>query len=66
MKTLLLQALTSLTATGLITFTVTHMHLEHFHVEWTLWALHWLVAWPIAFVTMRWISPVYKRLIERI
>jgi len=65
MKTLLLQALTSLTATGLITFTVTHMHQDYFHIELSLWMLHWVVAWPIAFVTMRWIAPVYKRLIER-
>lgn len=59
------QALTALTATGMITFTVTHMHLTEFHVQWRLWFLHWLVAWPIAFGTVRWIAPVYKRIVER-
>jgi len=63
MKLLLLQLLTSLTATGLITFTVTHMHSESFHIQWMLWILHWLVAWPIAFITIRWIAPIYKKLL---
>ena len=62
MRTLILQLLTAVTATGMITFTVTHMHMNHFHVQWTLWFLHWLVAIPIAFVTVRWIAPLYKRI----
>jgi hypothetical protein len=65
MKTAILQLMTSFTATGLITLVVTHMHMEHFHLQWSLWFLHWIVAWPIAFSTMRWIAPVYRRLLER-
>ena len=65
MKVLILQLLTSLTATGLITFAVTHMHMAEFYLQWALWMLHWLVALPIAFVTMRWISPWYRGMLER-
>jgi hypothetical protein len=65
MKLLILQLLTSLTATCLITFTVTHMHMEQFYVQWFLWSWHWIVAWPIAFVTIRWIAPQYKKLIDK-
>ena len=64
MKTLLLQALTSLTATGMITFTVTHMHYDPFHFEFLLWLVHWIVAWPIAFTTIRWIAPIYKKVLK--
>ena len=61
-KTLWLQLAVSLTATCFITFTVTHMHQEHFEIQWRLWSVHWfLVGWPIAFVTVRWIAPVYKK-----
>jgi hypothetical protein len=66
MKILILQLLTSLTATGLITFTVTHLHMEIFYVQWLLWLLHWIVAWPIAFTTIRWIAPQYKKIIDRV
>jgi hypothetical protein len=66
MRILLTQLLTAVTATGMITFTVTHMHMDSFYVQWTLWALHWLVAIPIAFSTVRWIAPVYRRLIDRV
>jgi hypothetical protein len=62
MQVLVLQLLTSFTATGLITFTVTHLHAEL--VSWLLWSLHWIIAWPIAFVTIRWIAPVYSRTIN--
>ena len=65
-KILILQLLVGLTATGLITFTVTHMHMETFYVQWLLWSLHWIVAWPIAFVTIRWIAPQYKKLIDKV
>jgi hypothetical protein len=66
MKTnLFLQLLTSFTATGMITFTVTHMHMNHFYVQWVLWLLHWVVAWPIAFVTIKWISPLYKKFLDK-
>jgi hypothetical protein len=65
MKTTILQALTGLTATGMITFVVTHMHMTDFYVQWSLWFLHWLVAWPIAFATMRWISPLYRWMLEQ-
>jgi hypothetical protein len=61
MKLVILQLLTAITATGMITFTVTHMHMDSFYVQWTLWFLHWLVAIPIAFITVRWIAPIYKR-----
>ena len=60
-KLAVLQLLTAITATGMITFTVTHMHMESFYVQWLLWATHWLVAIPIAFITVRWIAPIYKR-----
>ena len=66
MNTVILQLLTSLTATGMITFTVTHMHLETFSLQLVLWAMHWITAWPIAFVTIRWIAPVYKKIIDRV
>jgi hypothetical protein len=56
---LLLQALTSLTATGMITFAVTHVHADL--ITWSLWALHWIIAWPIAFGTIRWIQPLYRK-----
>ena len=64
MKLLTVQALTSLTATGIITFTVTHMHQSQFHFELLLWLLHWITAWPIAFVTVRWIAPIYAKLVN--
>ena len=54
-----LQTLTALTATGMITFAVTHLHSPL--VSWSLWFLHWAVALPIAVFTMRYIQPVYKR-----
>ena len=66
MKNLILQLLTSLTATGLITFTVTHMHMDIFYAQWALWLLHWIVAWPIAFITIRWIAPQYKTLLDKV
>jgi hypothetical protein len=65
MKNLILQLLTSLTATGMITFTVTHMHMKIFYVQWLLWVLHWIVALPIALITIRWIAPQYKKLIDK-
>jgi hypothetical protein len=64
MKLVVLQLLTAITATGMITFTVTHMHMESFYVQWLLWATHWLVAIPIAFITVRWIAPIYKRFMK--
>ena len=64
MTILILQLLTSFTATGLITFTVTHMHMDYFTMQWGLWFLHWAVAWPIAFVTIKWISPIYKKMLD--
>ena len=60
---MLLQLLTSFTATGLITFTVTHLHYEL--VTWSWWFIHWLAAWPLAFAVIRWLAPVYKRILER-
>jgi hypothetical protein len=63
---LLLQLMTAVTATGMITFTVTHLHLAQFAVQWRLWALHWLVAIPIAFCTVRYITPVYQRLLDKL
>lgn len=57
-----LQALTAITATGLITFVVTHLHAPL--VAWTLWFLHWAIAIPIAMLTMRYIQPIYKRLLK--
>ena len=65
MRTLVLQLLTAVTATGMITFTVTHMHMTAFYVQWLLWGLHWLVAIPIAFCTVRYIAPIYQRIINR-
>ena len=62
MNKVILQLLTAVTATGMITFTVTHMHLDQFSIQWLLWFLHWLVAIPIAFVTVRWIAPFYARI----
>lgn len=64
MRLFLLQLLTATTATGMITFTVTHMHMDQFYIQWTLWFLHWLVAIPIALVTMRYIQPYYRRLLD--
>ncbi len=64
-KNFILQLLTSFTATGMITFTVTHMHMDDFRVQWLLWAWHWAVAWPIAFATIRWIAPQYKKLLDK-
>jgi hypothetical protein len=61
---LFVQLLTSFTATGLITFVVTHLHAEL--VSWFLWVWHWIIAWPIAFITIRWIAPVYYKLIEKV
>ena len=66
MKLLTVQALTSLTATGIITFTVTHMHQSQFHFELLLWLLHRITAWPIAFVTVRWIAPIYHILVNKL
>lgn len=63
MQTVALQLLTSLTATGMITFTVTHLHADL--VSWLLWFWHWIIAWPIAFVTIRWIGPFYARVIKK-
>jgi hypothetical protein len=65
MRTLVLQFLTAATATCMITFTVTHMHMDEFYIQWTLWFWHWAVAIPIAFCTVRWIAPIYKRIIDR-
>jgi hypothetical protein len=65
MRTLALQLLTAVTATGMITFTVTHMHMTAFYTQWILWFTHWLVAIPIAFCTVRWIAPIYQRIIDR-
>jgi hypothetical protein len=62
MKLLLVQLLTSITATGLITFAVTHLHADL--IAWSLWFLHWAVAIPIAFVTVRWIAPFYRKLLD--
>jgi hypothetical protein len=64
MRTLVLQLLTAVTATGMITFTVTHMHMDSFYVQWLLWGLHWLVAIPIAFVTVRYIAPIYRKIFK--
>ena len=66
MRTLLTQLLTSLTATGLITFTVTHMHQDSFTLQLALWLVHWIVAWPIAFSTVRWIAPIYYKLLSKL
>jgi hypothetical protein len=64
MRTLVLQLLTAVTATGMITFTVTHMHMDQFYVQWLLWGLHWLVAIPIAFLTVRYIAPFYRKIFK--
>ena len=62
MRTLILQLLTAVTATGFITFTVTHLHAEL--ISWALWFWHWLLAIPIALVTVRYIAPFYKRVFK--
>ena len=62
MKLFLVQLLTAITATGLITFAVTHLHADL--IAWALLFLHWAVAMPIAFVTVRWIAPIYRRLLD--
>ena len=62
MRTFILQLLTAVTATGMITFTVTHMHSPL--ISWALWFLHWLVAIPIALVTVRYIAPFYRRVFQ--
>lgn len=59
MKLFILQLLTAVTATGFITFTVTHLHAPL--ISWALWFLHWVTAIPIALVTVRYIAPIYKR-----
>lgn len=59
---LIVQLLTSFTATGLITFVVTHLHVPL--MSWGLWMLHWVLAWPIAFVTVRWIAPYYQKIVK--
>jgi hypothetical protein len=41
------------------------MHMDEFYTQWILWFTHWLVAIPIAFCTVRWIAPIYKRIIDR-
>lgn len=63
MKLFVLQLLTAVTATGMITFVVTHLHSEL--ISWGLWFLHWAVAIPIAVVTVRWIAPWYRQLLDR-
>lgn len=60
MKTLILQTLTAATATGFITFTVTHLHTPM--IAWSLWFTHWIIAIPIALVTVRYIQPYYRRI----
>jgi len=62
MRTFILQLLTAVTATGMITFTVTHLHSPL--ISWALWFLHWILAIPIALVTVRYISPFYKRIFQ--
>lgn len=62
----LVQLLASFTATGIITLVVTHMHQDTFSIQWYLWFLHWVVAWPIAFSTIRWIAPVYQQIIKKV
>ena len=62
MKTLILQLLTAVTATGFITFAVTHLHQPM--IAWSLWFLHWLIAAPIALFTIRYIQPLYRRLLK--
>ena len=64
MHQFLTQFFTALTATGAITFTVTHLHAPL--ISWTLWFIHWAVAVPIALVTVRYISPHYSRWIKRL
>lgn len=59
MKLFLLQLITATTATGLITFVVTHLHSDL--VAWTLWFLHWIIAIPIAVITIRYLQPIYRR-----
>ncbi len=62
MRTFILQLITALTATGMITFTVTHLHAPL--VSWFLWFWHWIIAIPIALVTVRYIAPFYKRVFK--
>ena len=62
MRTVILQLITATTATGMITFVVTHLHAPL--IAWLLWFTHWAVAIPIAFVTVRYISPWYKRVFK--
>lgn len=59
----MLHVITSLTASAMVTFTVTHMHQAEFALQLELWLLHWVTAWPIAFVTIRYIAPIYKKLL---
>lgn len=66
MKLLTVQALTTLTATGIITILITHLHQTQFSFEFLLWLLHWATAWPIAFVTVRYIAPIYTRLVHKL
>lgn len=66
MKLLAVQALTTATATGIITVIITHMHQSQFHFELVLWLLHWITAWPIAFVTVRYIAPLYNKLVHKL
>lgn len=63
MLTVITQFVTALIATGLITFTVTHLHAPL--VAWLLWFWHWLIAIPIAFVTVRWIAPLIRRYLAK-
>jgi hypothetical protein len=46
----------------LITFTVTHLHADL--IAWSLWALHWLIAWPIAFAVTRWLAPQIRKILD--
>jgi hypothetical protein len=62
MKQLVTQLAASFVATGLITFTVTHLHADL--IAWSLWALHWLIAWPIAFAVTRWLAPQIRKILD--
>lgn len=62
MHLVILQLMSSITATGMITFVVTHLHADL--ITWSLWLMHWSLAVPIAFVTTRWITPCYKRVLQ--
>ena len=59
MKMFLLQLITAATATGMITFTVTHLHAPL--ISWPLWFLHWIIAIPIALFTVRYLQPRFKQ-----